>query len=96
MPVKNIQTMPYVEFTRRQATLSEFKRLCDRTMRATMDGQQLSPRNSKHGYYYYKLFEDFLGWLVKVNNLMLMLMLTPFGYSRLWTRNQKGVVTDNH
>jgi hypothetical protein len=58
MTTKKLQTMPYDVFTRKQAALPQFKRLCTRTIRATRDGQQLAPRRTKHDVYY-RLFEEF-------------------------------------
>ncbi len=58
MSTKKLQAMPYDVFTRNQAALPQFKRLCNRTIRATRDGQQLAPRRTKHDVYY-RLFEEF-------------------------------------
>jgi hypothetical protein len=39
MSTKKLQAMPYDVFTRKQAALPQFKRLCNRTISATRDGQ---------------------------------------------------------
>ncbi len=57
-------------FTRKQAALPQFKRLCNRTIRASRDGQQIAPRLTKHDYYY-KLFENFVDILDMQNDLLL-------------------------
>ncbi len=62
--------MPHDVFTRRQAALPQFKRLCTRTIRATRDGQQLAPRRTKHDVYY-RLFEEFVYLLDLQNDLLL-------------------------
>ncbi len=46
-------------FETKKAALPQYKRLCDRTIRITMDGQLLAPRKSSHEYHY-RLFEEFL------------------------------------
>ena len=70
MSSKHLQSMPYDVFTRKQAALPQFKRLCKRTIRATRDGQQLAPRRTKHDIYY-RLFEEFMTLLDMQNDLLL-------------------------
>ena len=70
MTSMKIQTMPYDVFTRRKAALPQFKKLCNRTIRATRDGQQLAPRRTKHDVYY-RLFEEFMILLDMQNDLLL-------------------------
>jgi hypothetical protein len=70
MSGKKLQAMPYDVFTRKQAALPQFKRLCTRTIRVTRDGQQLAPRLTKHDFYY-KLFEEFVDLLDMQNDLLL-------------------------
>ncbi len=48
----------------------QFKRLCNRTIRATRDDQQLAPRRTKHDVYY-RLFEEF-GVLLDMQNDLLL------------------------
>ena len=70
MTSKKIQTMPYDVFTHKQAALPQFKKLCNRTIRATRDGQQLAPRRTKHDVHY-RLFEEFMILLDMQNDLLL-------------------------
>ena len=56
---KKLYAMSSEVFDKKQAALPQFKRLCDRTIRVTMDGQLLAPRKSKHEYHY-RLFGDFM------------------------------------
>ncbi len=70
MSVTKLQSMSYEVFTRKQAALPQFKRLCTRTIRATRDGQQLAPRRNKHDFYY-RLFENFVDILDMQNDLLL-------------------------
>jgi hypothetical protein len=70
MSTKKLQAMPYNVFTRKQAALPQFKRLCNRTIRATRDGQQLAPRRTKYDVYY-RLFEEF-GVLLDMQNGLLL------------------------
>ncbi len=70
MTSKKLQAMPYDVFTRKQAALPQFKKLCNRTIRATRDGQQLAPRRTKHEVYY-RLFEEFVILLDMQNDLLL-------------------------
>jgi hypothetical protein len=51
--------MSYESFTKKQAAFPQYKRLCDRTIRVTMDGKMLAPRRSKHEYHY-RLLDDLL------------------------------------
>ena len=46
MTTTKLQAMPYGVFNRKHAALPQFKRLCNRTIRATRDGQQLAPRTT--------------------------------------------------
>ena len=68
MSPKKLQAMSYDVFTRKQAALPQFKRLCTRTIRATRDGQQLAPRRTKHDVYY-RLFEEFV-FLLDMQNVL--------------------------
>jgi hypothetical protein len=70
MSSKKIQSMSYDVFDRKRATLPQFKKLCNRTIRAARDGQQLAPRRTKHDVYY-RLFEEFLILLDMQNDLLL-------------------------
>ena len=70
MSSKNIQSMSYDVFDRKRATLPQFKKLCNRTIRATRDGQQLAPRRTKHDVYY-RLFQEFMVLLDMQNDLLL-------------------------
>jgi hypothetical protein len=56
---KKLYSMSCDVFDKKKAALPQYKRLCDRTIRVTMDGQVLAPRKSKHEYHY-RLFADFL------------------------------------
>jgi hypothetical protein len=56
---KKLYAMSCHAFDKKKAALPQYKRLCDRTIRVTMDGQILAPRKSRHEYHY-RLFEDFL------------------------------------
>ncbi len=40
---KKLQSMTHETFTKKHAALPQFKRLCERTIRAERDGQQLAP-----------------------------------------------------
>jgi hypothetical protein len=67
---KNLYDMSYESFTKKQAAFSQYKRLCDRTIRVTMDGKMLTPRRSKHEYHY-RLFDDLLEILRIENDRLL-------------------------
>ncbi len=54
---KKLYAMSYDDFNRKQTALPRYKRLCDRTIRVTMNGQMLAPRSTKHEYHY-RLFGD--------------------------------------
>ncbi len=54
---KKLYAMSYDDFNRKQTALPRYKRLCDRNIRVTMDGQMLAPRSTKHEYHY-RLFGD--------------------------------------
>jgi hypothetical protein len=56
---KKLYTMSYDVFDKKKAALPQYKCLCDRTIRVTIDGQILAPRKSKHEYHY-PVFADFL------------------------------------
>jgi hypothetical protein len=55
---KKLQSMTHETFTKKHAALPPFKRLCERTIRAAKDGQQVAPRIGKDGFHY-RLFENF-------------------------------------
>ena len=57
-------------FERKKAALPRYKRLCERTIRVTMDGQSLAPRQSKH-HYHYRLFADLLEILQQEHDRLL-------------------------
>ena len=49
--------MSYEDFNRKHTALPRYKRLCERTIKVTMDGQMLAPRRTKLEYHY-RLFGD--------------------------------------
>ncbi len=67
---KKLQSMTYENFTKKHASLPHFKRLCEQTIRATRDGQQLAPRIGANGFYY-RLFENFADILQEQHNQIL-------------------------
>jgi hypothetical protein len=67
---KKLYDMSYESFTKKQAAFPQYKRLCDRTIRVTMDGKMLAPRRSKHEYHY-RLFDDLLEILQIENDRLL-------------------------
>ena len=67
---KKLYSMPCDVFDKKKAALPQYKRLCDRTIRVTMDGQLIAPRKSKHEYHY-RLFEDFLDILRQESDRLL-------------------------
>jgi hypothetical protein len=54
---KKLYAMSYEDFNCKHTALPRYKRLCDRTIKVTMDGQMLAPRRTKHEYHY-RLFGD--------------------------------------
>jgi hypothetical protein len=67
---KKLYAMSCDVFDKKKAALPQYKRLCDRTIRVTMDGQILAPRKSRHEYHY-RLFEDFLDILRQESDRLL-------------------------
>jgi hypothetical protein len=67
MTSKKLQSTTHETFTKKHAALPQFKRLCERTIRAAKDGQQLAQRIGKDGFYY-RLFENFADILQKQHN----------------------------
>ncbi len=67
---KKLQFMTHENFTKKHASLPQFKRLCERTIRAARDRQQLAPRFGEHGFYY-RLFENFADVLQEQHNQIL-------------------------
>ena len=70
MTARKLQAMHYDVFNRKYAALPQFKRLCNRTIRAARQGQQLAPRRTKHDTYN-RLFEEF-GYLLDLQNDQLL------------------------
>jgi hypothetical protein len=54
---KKLYAMSYEDFNRKHTALPRYKRLCERTIKVTMDGQMLAPRRTKLEYHY-RLFGD--------------------------------------
>jgi hypothetical protein len=57
MSIRLYLAMSYEDFNRKHTALPRYKRLCDRTIKVTMDGQMLAPRRTKHEYHY-RLFGE--------------------------------------
>jgi hypothetical protein len=62
--------MSYESFAKKQAAFPQYKRLCDRTIRVTIDWKMLAPRRSKLEYHY-RLFDDLLEMLQTENDRLL-------------------------
>ncbi len=65
-----LQSMTHDNFTKKHASLPQFKRLCERTIRVARDGQQLAPRSGKDCFYY-RLFENFADILKRQHDQIL-------------------------
>jgi hypothetical protein len=59
LTTKQLTAMSSDVFDKKKAPLPQYKRLCDRTIRVTMNGKIIAPRQSSHEYHY-RLFGDFL------------------------------------
>jgi hypothetical protein len=85
---KKLQSMTHDNFKKKHASLPQFKRLCERTIRAARDGQQLAPRSGKDGFYY-RLFENFADILKRQHDQILDIKESMENLQDLYEYRQK-------